>query len=461
MTRTLAIAGLTFREGIRMKIVIVFILLLGCLLLLMPFVLRGDDTLSGKLQNFLSYSFAVLSILLGLATIFFSCSTLSREFRTSSIQMVVVKPVTRFEILLGKWLGIMALNTLLLAASVPTIYGFAWVIKERKTDFDRDRLQIRDAVWTSRIASRPVVPDFTELARQNVEERIAQGQLRVEEKEVAIRAQSGDLRRRWRALDQGEYRVFEFEGMPEPDHEDMVVQVRYRARGVPIGLDEMVSIDWTFIDPATNSPLASMATTERSGEVHQFLVRARFVIREGRAVLVVGNPYVEDKQTVVMFEGPDSLQIMYKAGSFEQNLLKSAAMVLMKLAFLSAVGLFFSIFVSFPVACLCAFSFYVIGLGHSWWLESIGANLELVTPDVDPYGAQGQRVRTFLVPILQVLFPNFLKYDGGQYLVDGVTIPMNLVLQCAAHTLLFGLVLLLVPGWVFFERKQVANVSLN
>ncbi len=52
--RVAAIARLTFWEGVRMRIVLVFVLVLVFILLRLPFSLKGDETLAGRLQTFIS-----------------------------------------------------------------------------------------------------------------------------------------------------------------------------------------------------------------------------------------------------------------------------------------------------------------------------------------------------------------------------------------------------------------------
>jgi hypothetical protein len=111
-------AKLTFAEGVRMRIVLIFLVVLVILVLRMPFALRGDETLAGRLQNFLAYSIGTLGVLLSLATVFFSCATLTSEFKQCSLHLVVTKPVSRFQILLGKWLGVNLLNLLIVGLCV-------------------------------------------------------------------------------------------------------------------------------------------------------------------------------------------------------------------------------------------------------------------------------------------------------------------------------------------------------
>ncbi|MCH7870247.1 MAG: hypothetical protein IID33_00965, partial [Planctomycetes bacterium] len=62
MRPVLAIARQTFWEGIRMRIVLVSVIILTLIVLRLPFVMRGDDTLAGRLQTFLADSFGGLGM---------------------------------------------------------------------------------------------------------------------------------------------------------------------------------------------------------------------------------------------------------------------------------------------------------------------------------------------------------------------------------------------------------------
>ena len=462
MKQVWAIARLTFWEGIRMRVVLVFLVVLGILVLRMPFALRGDETLTGRLQNFLAYSLGALSVLLSLATIFFSCATLSNELKERSLHLVVTKPVSRLQILIGKWVGVNLLNILILLVCGSAIYGLAYFIRTRTPINERDRLNLRDTVWTAREAAKPVVPreEILEWAKSFVEEQIRTGTISpvLEHKAIEDRVKEGLSK--WRRVENDYSHYFEFENMAPPEQEDTVIQVRFKVIAVPLPMDELVTIGWDFCDPDKGTPLSvTKWTRERSTDAHQFLVRAGPVIRDGRALLLVSNPPDPMRRTALLFDGMDSLQLLYKVGGFELNFVRALLIILLRVSLLSALGVFFSVFVSFPVACLCVCAFYVICLGMPFWLESVGAGGNF-DPKSDPYGVFGPTVRFMLLPVLQVACPNFSEYDGTNRLVEGLYVSYALVTRCAVHTLLYGAALLLLPGWLIFTRREVAEVQV-
>jgi hypothetical protein len=457
MKRVLSIARLTFWEGIRMRIVLILLVVLVFIVLRLPFALRGDETLAGRLKTFLEYSLSALGFFMGLATVFLSCATLTKDIQERSIQLVVTKPVSRFQVLLGKWLGVNALSVLMVFLAGLVIYGFAVYIKSRPELFLRDRLKLTDTIWTARVAARPTEPDFAADARGKVAELAEQGREFPLGVERAVQEIVKEEREAWRRVGPRDGRVYEFEGLPPAGTTDTVYQVRFKARAVPMAADDILYIDWVLLNPETRAPLPNSIrrTEERSDQTHQFLARTG-IVKDGKAAIAVLNP-PNNQHRSIYFSGDDSLAILYRVGSFEMNFAKSLLLIVFRLAFLSALGLFFGTFVSFPVACFCVLSIFLFCVGIPWWLEAIGANMKMIDPKVDPYGAFGPLVRAVLVPVLKVVLPNFVAYNGVDQLIEGYTLPAGLIVRSAAHTLVYGVVLLVLPGWLIFRSREIAE----
>lgn len=466
MRSVAAIARLTVSEGIRLRIVVVFLIAMGFIVLRLPFALEGDGTLTGRLQNFLDYSLAAVSLLLSLSTVMLAASTLAKEFQTRSLQMIVTKPVTRFQILLGKWLGITLLNVMLLGLCGLTIYGFArFIANQPGATSLSDQLEVEDVVWTARKAASPVLPDFTEDAEEDIDNRVKQGTISDEDPRIveqAVLERKRELGRLHRAIGPSRSKVYHFENLPE-QAPNSVVQVRYKVRSLPLPPDERPRIGWRFVHPDNEQqPLHEYPyqTAEPTYQVHHFLVSAGAII-DGRAALEVYN--YADPQTeryVLMFQEPDALQILFRVGGFELNYVKALGLMLLRLTFLAALGLFFGTFVSFPVAVFCGLTWYVICMGQPFWLESIGTGrVPVGGTALDPFGAAGVYVRPALEAVLLAIFPNFATYSGGRALIEGLYISPELLLRAALHTLGLGLVMLFLIGWLVFWRREVADVS--
>lgn len=124
---TLIIAHLTFQEASRRKILLAA-LLLGLLFLLtyglgFHFIMNdigGDSSARGLLElneirNFLLMAgMYVVNFLTAMMTVLTSVDTLSGEIRSGAIQTIVAKPIRRWEVVFGKWLGFAGMISLYL-----------------------------------------------------------------------------------------------------------------------------------------------------------------------------------------------------------------------------------------------------------------------------------------------------------------------------------------------------------
>ena len=123
MQRLLAIAWLTWKAALRFRLFLVIAVLLLASVVGLPLLIEDDGTARGFTQILLTYTLTVITGLLGLSTLWLACGTLARDIEECQIQLVAVKPVARWQIWLGKWLGIMSLNAALLAISGASVYA--------------------------------------------------------------------------------------------------------------------------------------------------------------------------------------------------------------------------------------------------------------------------------------------------------------------------------------------------
>src|SRR5476651_1738503 len=123
MQRILAISWLTWKAALRFKLFLVIAVLLILAVVGLPLVIKDDGTARGFTQIILTYTLSAITVLLGLSTLWLSCGTLARDIEECQIQVVATKPIARWQIWLGKWLGIVTLNAALLAISGVCVYG--------------------------------------------------------------------------------------------------------------------------------------------------------------------------------------------------------------------------------------------------------------------------------------------------------------------------------------------------
>src|SRR5512133_3335815 len=122
MQRTWAISWLTIKAAFRYRLVLLLSLILLGGVVILPLVIKDDGTARGFTQILLTYTLSLITALLGFATLWLACGTLARDVEDCQIQMVVVKPVARWQIWLGKWLGVLSVNAILLTLAATAVF---------------------------------------------------------------------------------------------------------------------------------------------------------------------------------------------------------------------------------------------------------------------------------------------------------------------------------------------------
>lgn len=122
MKKILALALLTFRSALNSRIVLVLGILLALVLILFPLHLQGDGTLPGHIRILLEYTLGTLVAILSFSIAWTACGAVAGEVANRQLQLVLIKPVSRLSIWLGKWLGIMLLHALFLFAGGAGLY---------------------------------------------------------------------------------------------------------------------------------------------------------------------------------------------------------------------------------------------------------------------------------------------------------------------------------------------------
>src|SRR5438552_12593915 len=112
--RIRAVAYTSLAECLRMR-VLWFIAALLVIALALAFQATGDGTIKGRVQAVVEYVLGLAALGMALVTLVVSTWSLSKEISGKQIWNTVSKPVPRWEIVIGKWIGVCALNVAMLA----------------------------------------------------------------------------------------------------------------------------------------------------------------------------------------------------------------------------------------------------------------------------------------------------------------------------------------------------------
>jgi ABC-type transport system involved in multi-copper enzyme maturation permease subunit len=140
--RVFAIAKLSFKEAVRRRVLYAFALLLLVFLFGTWFVrTKSEDQVRTyvKLVNF------AMAVLLLFAAVILSAFSIPSDMRQQTIHTITTKPVERFEIVLGRFLGFTALMTVVLA--VMSSLCLLYVLREINPEAARESLKARAPLY--------------------------------------------------------------------------------------------------------------------------------------------------------------------------------------------------------------------------------------------------------------------------------------------------------------------------
>jgi len=463
-----AVARQTIAEGIRMKIAVVFLVLLGLVLLALPVSIAGDSSLTGAVQSFMSYSLSAAGVLLGLLTIFMSRSV-SDEFVNRQIFLLVTKPIPRWKLLVGKWGGMMLLNVAFLGFTGAAVYGMVHYIKRTHPPIEEryDARELENEVLVARHAIRCTLPDFSRPAEAEFERNREQGmyaelpgfdpqaeKVRLEKKYEA----------RWRVVPHYDARVFVFENILCDRSAENYVQLRYKAEVSQYAPDEIFRAFWRFGDPAKGTAVYDFRSRHIVGRYHTIRVPGNAVAEDHSltASFYNWNPFEDEPQTrdVIEFRAADTPELLFVVGSFGWNLVRVLLLVFCKLMFLGAVAVFMTTLFSFPVACLGSFTVYVLAGARSFILEAF----DFISDDrASMFSSAHEFVIQSIAHVYEMVhwvLPNFSRYDAVETFVNGRNVSLVWVLQAVSELALIKTTIILGLAILLFYRREVAEISV-
>ncbi|MCO6435627.1 MAG: hypothetical protein J5J06_00890 [Phycisphaerae bacterium] len=467
MGRIWAVARQTISEGIRMRVAVVFLLLMAATVLGLPFFVEGDDSLTGAVQTFMSYSLMLSGFLLSLLSIFMARS-LSAEIVDRQLFLIVTKPIPRWQFLLGKWMGICLLNgTLLFLAGLGT-YGMVQFIRATRPPLNTyDKSELDNQVLVARHAIQATLPDFGALAEQEYERNREQG-LYDNMIDTTPEKIKHDLKAkyeaRWRVVAPLERRVYQFENVLCSRSPDDQIQLRYYAQVSNYPPDEIYRAEWIFGDPLKGAQAYRIPTRHVAGRFHVIPVPADAVAPDHtlQVMLINANPFADERlyPTTLQIRKTDGIEVLFVVGSFEGNLLRLLILMQCKLMFLAAVALLFASVFSFPVACLASFTVFALASMRGLLEEAF----DQLTKDFDSIFASVQQlvvtVIARLYDLVMVVLPDFQHYSAIETLVNGRNVTLYWVLQGMGELVLLKTALALGIAMLVFQRREVAETSI-
>ena len=470
MRRLWAVASATLREAVRTRTAVVILIILVAVVVLSPFLLRGTGKLAERVQLVLSYSVSAVGFLLSVLTIFLCASTLAVDRREKRLETIVTKPIPRWQIVVGKWIGVMLLNVVLVAVSGAVSYVLVRHVIGRPgaAVSKAERKELNDKVYTARHAVEPTPPDYDALITARIEQLRSQDRMPEDLTEAQFRRRERvRIQTLYNNLPPGHVRARKFEGVT-PAGGDETLDLRFKVIAVggagERSDDNTVTLRWvlTPTDSPTDPNLIRFTRTFKLGDFVEVPIPARVVSPGGVVYAACGN--VDERFVYTAFPAEEGVQLLYTAGTFEGNFVRTMLLVLVRLAFLGAVALAAAALLSFPVASLFAVFVFMCALlvNHFVALATpIGGTEELrviAGKEREPVYETPPFYRVVLKAVAAMV-PNFGRYDGAGELATGKLVAWRLVVRgLVVVGVLYGGVVL-AAGCLYFSRCELAALE--
>jgi hypothetical protein len=564
-----AVIRQTFSQVIRAKILAAGAVLLVAAMVLIRTQMVGDGTLTGQVRTLLSYGTAVIGFVLSAVTIVVSASLISEDVRKKTVFTVATKPLPRWQYVLGRWMGLVLVNAVLIVPAMVFIYAQAQYVRFQDkvgpvVVEPGDRLATETEVFTARTIIRPKPLDVEAALKERVE-ALRKDPDRIEniikeyreqrkcDRQTALAGIEEDLRKQilsggqtagplppdadrdsfesvlrfgtvaqtlhWkfsgielagartrgegtvsakpmedrnrnllrvqirstpqliaRLAYRGPVKVNSLDGYVQAVGRDVfwavfliandvqrelaalqegakvnltvepTLQVVFKGQALEGKDEDVIHGVWLAINPTTN--MRSQAWRDDPGKVQAtWSVPASVVDDQGNMDLVFINRSIG---SVTIMQ--DDVGVMYPVSSFELNMVKSSVLILLQVAFLAAIGLFFSSFLSYPVACLVTLMMLPLTLARGF----IGEALAPAGQEADFFMVLGNMV----LQVTNVLLPDLTSTSPSDGLLGGVAFSWLYLGQTAYLQIAVRTLMVLIAACAIYQRRELAQVQV-
>ncbi|MFC1792977.1 ABC transporter permease [Planctomycetota bacterium] len=446
-----AVAINTIKQALRIKVAVVFTIILIVLLPVLGITTTGDETLKGRLQTFVSYSLSLTSFLLCLQTIIVSIYTVTSDIEKRQIYTVITKPIRRYQLILGKLFGVIAMNIILLGLFSAIIYTIAIYTPKFINVPEYELIEANNEFYTARASLNVPEVDVTQEVKDRYTDLDRRGELPANvpsEEIIAQLTQQAQLAKR--AAGVGQILLWEFDNV-ESLAENIFIKFKYDVSVNPP--DSQVWGRW-FVGDYQFFKYGTQSKTPIYDEVHKHSVRdfheievpADVVPEHGKLAVAFMNAPLN---SVAIIFPPDGLEVLYKADSFGSNFVRAVLLVLFRLIFLACLGVLAASFLSFPVAILFCFVIFFTASFSGFVLESfdfLGENIGVVY--------------SYSLKWVIQLLPQFDKFNPTKFLVPARLISWPFLVKCALSMVCIKAFLILIFSLVIFRYREIARITV-
>jgi hypothetical protein len=362
VSKILLVAKLTFLLNVRNRSLYGGMALVCGIAALIFFASSGDNELINELQLRLQYSYAIAYSLLTLIVMAVACFTVRAQIDGRQMHMLDSRPISRRDIWLGKWLGIIGI-ALVLELALAALLLISSVIYMGSYD-DKQVAEAKRHFSVARYDQRPVAEDINLLTRERINKLVAEGKVEAAAVDQDTwEANHKVIRRSVQLLQREESKTWRFDLGRKPS-QGQTVTLRLRV----VSENRLQKVPGT-VKLTTPGQLETFSGqfAVYPYDYHDVEIPLAQIPAGGRFDITVTNL----GKTDVIVEQSNGLRILYDDGGLAVNLMRAGTMQMIHLAVVAAVALAAGVAFTFPVASFVAMVLYFLSISATFFSDVV------------------------------------------------------------------------------------------
>ncbi len=449
-----AIALLSLRNAVRSRVVVLLLAVLVLGVIGIPLTVKSDGTLAGYVQILVRYTLGFSMGVLLLATVWAGCAAVASEIQRRQIHLLVTKPVSPAQLWLGKWLGLVILNTVVLAVCASVTYGLLrWNTRAGQlSTADAQKLAGEIMVARARVAPEPFAVEPR--VRQRLADLQTRGELPTNMAPEAIyKTLLGVAQLEAHTVAPGGKITWRCE-LPALGGSAPEFQVRYKlaaAALAPLRLQGR----WSVHRERAGQPFELV--TEHPAQGQQSLTVPGTALA-GEGALLVEYANLNEAGVTLLFDPEAGLAVLVPVGGWLSNFLRALLISDCLLALVAALGVTAGSLFSLPVAAFVVFQLLIMfstaGMIHSFATRE--ASFAAALPGMVKAPGWVDVVMSWFYRMLEVLIMPMQNDDPLAMVATGEWIAWPVVAWTFVKQILLASGLLLLLAAAALRRRELA-----
>ena len=464
----MAVAHTLLIEALRLRISIGFIGALLIILPLIPLWIDQREPLRYQIQTFISRGTGLVFVIAACLTLFLSCATVSFEIRDRQIWNVLTKPISRFQYMSGKILGLSVLNGIVLIVGGVAVFCYVQLLSTRAPADLQDASAVQNQVLVARATERPAyklmdVEKLRDIVNSTIENDSLLKQAILDgiksEVDVAREIRSTkttEFMAAQRTIEPGKSRSFEFTGLQNARQSASQPTLRYVFHisqdsshdlfPVLISFGDSPAFQVNYVPVQRNVVVIPIEAIREDGTLRVTLLNGG-ITSDGQ---IYPSPWS-------MNFDADGLEVLHRVGGFEANYFRAMLIDWVKLIFIASLGVAAASVLSFPVAVLLSVTIF-IAASISPFLALALENYA-ISPDSNILIQISQFFIEKVVGAVQWSLAPFAAAGSSTDLIDGRAITWTKVMSCIGQIGILWSFAVFMLGFLAFRKKEIAIYS--